>query len=82
LVALLRTACESGLLQGADPSVMAEVFLGILMRGGLIIRMLMGVAEAPAAADIQQRAVIATASLWRLYGKARPAGTGTDEAVR
>jgi hypothetical protein len=49
---------------------MAEVFLGILMNGSMLIRALMRVAAPPAPAEAHQRAERAASSLWRLYGGA------------
>jgi AcrR family transcriptional regulator len=67
LAALLRAVCEQGLLTGADPEEMAEVFYGVLMKGALLIRLLMRVAEPPAEADAWHRAELAATSLIRLY---------------
>jgi AcrR family transcriptional regulator len=70
LTALLQAACEQGLLHGADPAEMAEVFGAILTKGGILVRMLMRLLEPPDEADARQRAEVAATSLWRLYGRA------------
>jgi AcrR family transcriptional regulator len=72
LTALLLTACRQGLLHGAEPEEMALIFNAILMRGGIQIRMLMRVANAPAEKDIRQRAEVAATCLWRLFGVMGP----------
>ncbi len=71
LTGLLTTARDQGLLRGAEPADMAEVFLGVLMSAGLLIRMVMRLAGAPDEAEARQRAETATNCLLRLYG-----GTG------
>jgi AcrR family transcriptional regulator len=68
LMGLLRPVRERGLLTGAETQEMAEVFLAILMRGGILLRMVMRVAEPPAEAEARSRAELAADSLWRLYG--------------
>jgi AcrR family transcriptional regulator len=70
LIALLRVVGERGLLAGAEPEVMAEVYVGVLMQGGILVRMLMRVAQPPSEADARYRAELATTTLWRLYGAA------------
>lgn len=70
LVALLQPVRERGLLTGADTHEMAEVFLAILMLGGLLLRMVMRVAEAPTEAEARARAELAADNLWGLYGGA------------
>jgi AcrR family transcriptional regulator len=70
LTALFQAACERGLLHGADPAEMAEVFGAILTKGGILVRMLMHLQEPPDEADARQRAEVAATSLWRLYGGA------------
>ena len=49
---------------------MMEVFHAILMREGLMVRMLMRTAPAPDEAEARQRAEAAAETLSRLYGKA------------
>jgi AcrR family transcriptional regulator len=68
LTGLLKTAQDQGLLRGAEPSEMAEVFLAVLMSGGILIRMLMRLADAPVEAEARQRAETAARCLLRLYG--------------
>jgi AcrR family transcriptional regulator len=68
LVMLLRAVRDQGLLTGAEPEPMAEVFLGVLLQGGLLVRMLMRVAEPPDDAGARHRAELAADSLLRLYG--------------
>jgi hypothetical protein len=68
LMGLLEPVRERGLLIGADTHEMAEIFFAILMRG-LLIRMVMRVAEPPTEAEAHARAKLAADSLWRLYGR-------------
>ena len=68
LTELLTAARDQGLLDGAEPGQMAEMFLGVLMLGGILVRMLMGLASAPGEAEARQRAETATACLMGLYG--------------
>jgi AcrR family transcriptional regulator len=68
LVALLRAVRDRGLLAGAEPEPMSEVFLGVLMQGAILVRMLMRVVEPPNDAEARHRAELAADSLWRLFG--------------
>jgi AcrR family transcriptional regulator len=68
LTALLRAVREAGLLGGAEPEEMAAVFQGVLTSGGLLIRLLMRVAEAPSEAEARARAELAVRCVERLYG--------------
>lgn len=68
LTGLLTAARDQGLLDGADPAEMAKVFLGILMNGGLLVRLLMRLATAPGETEARQRAEMATMCLLGLYG--------------
>lgn len=68
LVTLLREASHRGLLRGTGPEEMAEVYLGILMHGMILLRMVMRVTETPDETEICRRATMATTCLERLYG--------------
>jgi AcrR family transcriptional regulator len=68
LTGLLTAARDQRLLDGAEPIQMAEMFLGMLLRGGILVRMLMGIASAPDEAEQRHRAETAAAGLMRLYG--------------
>lgn len=68
LVDLLTAAHRGGLLGPGEPDEMAWLFLAVLMGGGLLVRMLMGVATPPTEADAAQRAETAAATLFRQYG--------------
>jgi AcrR family transcriptional regulator len=70
LVDFLQRVREHGLLAGAEAQEMAEVFLAILMRSGILMRMVMRVAEAPTETEARARAELAADSLLRLYGRA------------
>jgi AcrR family transcriptional regulator len=70
LMAMLQPVRQRGLLTGTDTQEMAEVFFAILMRGGLLMRMVMRVMEAPTEAEARARAELAADSLWGLYGGA------------
>jgi AcrR family transcriptional regulator len=61
---------QRGWLPGADAEEMAEVFLGILLNGGLLIRALMRLSVPPTPAEARQRAELAASSLRGLYGGA------------
>lgn len=68
LTALIVAVQQQGLLGNADSQEIADVFLGILTRGGVLMRMLMRVLEPPGAAEIRRRAESAAECLERLYG--------------
>ena len=69
LTGLLQAACERGLLGGAEPEDMAVLFNSLLMGGGILVRMLMRVADAPTDSEARERAEAATVNLWRLFGR-------------
>jgi AcrR family transcriptional regulator len=71
LIGFLTPMCERGLLAGAGTQEMAEVFFAILMRGGILLRMVMRVADPPTEAEARARAELAADSLWGLYGRTR-----------
>jgi AcrR family transcriptional regulator len=68
LVDLLCAAAGKGLVSGAEPSQMAEVFLGVLTQTSMLVRLMMRVLETPDETAIRGRAVLATDVLERLYG--------------
>jgi AcrR family transcriptional regulator len=70
LVALLQAVCANGLLRG-DPAQIADVFHALMMQRGVMVRMLMRVAEPPDEADLRARAELAVSVVWRLYGAAK-----------
>ena len=70
LIDLLAAACDRGLLSGADPADMAELFQAVLMSGAVLTRMLMRVTPAPTEAEAKQRAEAAANCLFRSYGAA------------
>ena len=70
LTALLQGACDQGLLACRNPAEMALIFNGILMAGGLLIRMLMRVAAPPTDLEACHRAEVAASGLLRLFGHA------------
>jgi AcrR family transcriptional regulator len=67
---LLETACARGLLEGAEPAVMAELFLAVLMRNGMLVRLLMRLVEVPDEAEARLRADAAADCLLRCHGGA------------
>ena len=67
-------ASERGLVAGAEPDVMASRFFALLW-GDLQMAMLLGLAEAPSAAEIDGRAAVAVAAWLALYGE--PANRGS-----
>lgn len=71
LIALLATAQGQGLLGEGKPDDMAEPFLGVLMSGGILVRMLMRVAVAPSEADARHRAEMVAECVLRLHGLPR-----------
>jgi AcrR family transcriptional regulator len=68
LSGLLTAACRQGLLHGGEPAEMGEFFMSMLVGNGLLIRMLMRLAEPPTEAEARQRAQQATERLLLLYG--------------
>jgi AcrR family transcriptional regulator len=70
LIALLSGARERGLLGGGEAADMAGLFTAVLTRDGILVRMLMRVAEPPTEAEARQRAAAAAACLFRTYGAA------------
>jgi hypothetical protein len=62
----LRQAAAQGLVGGADPETMAAQFLALLW-GDLQPSLMMRLAEAPAAAAIEQRARAAASAALALY---------------
>jgi AcrR family transcriptional regulator len=73
-VALLSAARDRGLLDGCAPEDMADLFLGVLMTGGIVVRMLMRVTMPPTEAEAARRAGLAADALIRAYGSAPPSG--------
>jgi hypothetical protein len=69
LMILFQEVCDRGLLRGAEPAAMAELFFGILMQSGILVRMLMRVAPAPTEVEARHRAEVAVSTLERLYGE-------------
>jgi len=67
LIDLLTLALGNGLLNG-EPVAMAELLLGVVMSGGLLVRMLMRLAEAPSEAEARRRAETAANCLLRIHG--------------
>lgn len=63
----LAQQMDAGLLCQAPPPEAFESFLGLLV-GDLQVRLLLGVQEAPSAAELRQRAQRATEQFMRLYG--------------
>jgi AcrR family transcriptional regulator len=68
LIGLLTAARDRGLLAGGEPADMADLFQGVLMGGGVLVRMLMRVVAPPSEAEARRRAEAAVRSLFRLYG--------------
>ena len=71
LSAVLSAARARGLLtSSAEPEEVADVFLAVLWRHGLLPRMLLRVTDAPDEAAREQRARFATETVMRLYAAA------------
>jgi AcrR family transcriptional regulator len=66
LTRMLTEACDRGLIGGAEPAVMAGRFFALLW-GDLLMRLLLGVAKAPAPAEMERRAQGATDLVLRLF---------------
>lgn len=64
----LAEAQSAGLLEPGDPLAFAGQFLSLLL-GDLPMRLLLGVAKPPSAAEIERRAHGATEALLKLHGK-------------
>jgi AcrR family transcriptional regulator len=68
LTSVVSAAQARGLLRAsADPEEIADVFLAVLWRHGLLPRMLLRVSDAPDVAEREQRARFATETVMRLY---------------
>lgn len=71
LTAVISAAQARGLLAAsAEPEEIADVFLAVLWRHGLLPRMLLRVCDAPDVAEREQRARFATETVMRLYATA------------
>jgi AcrR family transcriptional regulator len=66
LVKFLAPAQASGLLGGSDPEQLAGEFFSLLM-GDLLLRLMLGLGDAPGEAEIVGRAKAATAALLTLH---------------
>jgi AcrR family transcriptional regulator len=66
LATLLASAQSSGLLGPGDPTEMATQYFGLLWEG-LMVGLLLGVAQAPGPAEIELRAGKATTAFMRLH---------------
>ena len=73
LAELLRAAQVAGLLGPGDPDAMAEQFIALLW-GGLLVRLLLKVADPPDAREAERRARVATEALLRLHPAANRHG--------
>jgi AcrR family transcriptional regulator len=65
---LMAEAAERGLLHGGEATDMAAVFMGVLMGGGFMVRLLMRVIAPPTEAEARHRAEAAADRLFRAYG--------------
>lgn len=63
LAGLLRMAMEGQVLPAGDAETMAEVFLAMLWRGGLLMRLMLAVTTPPDAAEAAARARFATKTM-------------------
>lgn len=72
LTAVLTAAQAQGLLPEADAGEMADVFVALLWRRGLLLRLLLRVAEPPDEAEREQRAQFAAETVLRLYPAPAP----------
>ena len=70
LSALLRAAQDRGLLGGGEPVDIAELFLAVLMREGLLVRLLMRLVAAPDEAEARRRAEAAARCVFACHGGA------------
>ena len=68
LTGLLTTARDRRLLLDLEPADMADVFLGVLMAGGLLVRLLMRLTQTPEEAEVRRRAEGAARCLLALFG--------------
>lgn len=75
LAGLLRSAMDNRLLPEADAPALAEVFIAMLWRGGLMVRLLLGVAAAPDEAEAAVRARLAAEILLQEASLARTCTT-------
>jgi AcrR family transcriptional regulator len=70
LIGLLSAAQAGGLLGPADAATMADTFLSLLWTSGLLMRLLLRLAEAPDEAEGERRARFATEQTLRMYAAA------------
>lgn len=68
LTGLLTAAGTRGLLGRGKPAEMAGLFISVVMGGGLLVRLLMGVARPPGDAEARERAEQAANCLLGQYG--------------
>ncbi len=67
LAEVLRTALTRGLLAAGDPEEIADVFLSLLWRGRLMMRLLLRVSDGPSDVERERRARFAMETVMRLY---------------
>jgi len=67
LVRLPAAAQTGGLLGASEAEAMAETFLSLLLTGALLMRLLLGVAEAPDVSKSERRGSVATEQMSRMY---------------
>jgi len=67
LTGLLTVSRERGLLTG-EPGEIADLFLAVLLSGGILVRMLMRLATPPSEEEALRRAETATHCLFRVHG--------------
>jgi hypothetical protein len=73
LVRLPAAAQTGGLLGSSEAEAMGETFLSLLLTGALLMRLLLGVAEAPDVSKSERRGCVATEQMSRMYATSSPA---------
>ncbi len=66
LIELMTRAEAAGLLGGASPQLIAGQYFSLLF-GDVLLRLMLGVAKRPTAAEIRRRSEVATETVLRLY---------------
>jgi AcrR family transcriptional regulator len=73
LIGLLAAAQAGGLLGPGDAEAMGDTFLSLLWTGGLLMRLLLRLAEAPDEVEGERRARFATQQVLLMYAASSPA---------
>jgi AcrR family transcriptional regulator len=79
---VLSAAQEAGLVGAGSVEAMADTFLALLWRGGLLLRLLLRVAEAPDDAEQKRRAQFASEQTMRIYASSPAEQVGAAKLIK